>query len=138
MLGYLSSRFSGRRVRTPLFPQFEASECGAACLRAILAHYGRWEPIEELREACGVSRDGANAADIVRAGEKYGLKMTGWRKEIGDLRDMELPVILFWEFNHFVVLEGIGNGQYHLDDPANGRRTVSEETFDQARHSADG
>ena len=132
MLGSLSGRFSGRRVRTPLFPQFEASECGAACLGVLLAHYGRWEPIEELREACGVSRDGASAADIVRAGERYGLKITGWRKEIGELRSMELPVILFWEFNHFVVLEGIGNGRYYLNDPANGRRTVEKETFDQA------
>ncbi len=132
MLGSLSGKFSGKRVRTPLFPQFEASECGAACLGVILAHYGRWEPIEELREACGVSRDGASAADIVTAGERYGLKITGWRKEIGDLRSMELPVILFWEFNHFVVLEGIGNGRYYLNDPANGRRTVEEETFGQA------
>ena len=132
MLEILTGRFSGKRVRTPLFPQFEASECGAACLGVILAHHGRWEPIEELREACGVSRDGANAADIVTAGERYGLSITGWRKEIGELRKLELPVILFWEFNHFVVLEGIGNGRYHLNDPANGRRTVGEETFDQA------
>ena len=85
-----------------------------------------------MREACGVSRDGASAADIVTAGERYGLKITGWRKEIGDLRSMELPVILFWEFNHFVVLEGVGTGCYYLNDPANGRRTVGEETFDQA------
>ena len=134
MLGSLSGRFPGKRVRTPLFPQFEASECGAACLGVILAHYGRWEPIEELREACGVSRDGASAADIVTAGERYGLKITGWRKEIGDLRSMELPVILFWEFNHFVVLEGIANGRYYLNDPANGRRTVGEETLRSGLH----
>ena len=132
MLGGLSGRFSGKRVRTPLFPQFEASECGAACLGVILAHYGRWEPIEELREACGVSRDGASAVDIVRAGERYGLEITGWRKDVGALRDLEFPVILFWEFNHFVVLEGIGNGRYYLNDPANGRRTVGDETFDRA------
>ncbi len=122
----------GKRLRTPLFPQFEASECGAACLGVILAHYGRWEPMEGLREACGVSRDGSSAADIVAAGERYGLKIRGWSKEIGELRSMELPVILFWEFNHFLVLEGIGKGRYFLNDPANGRRVVSEETFDQA------
>ena len=132
LLGSLLGKFSGKRVRTPLFPQFEASECGAACLGVILAHYGRWEPIEVLREACGVSRDGASAADIVTAGERYGLKIIGWRKQIDELRNMELPVILFWEFNHFLVLEGIGNGRYDLNDPANGRRTVGEETFDQA------
>ena len=128
----IPGRRVGKRARTPLFPQFEASECGAACLGIILAHHGRWEPIEELRQACSVSRDGASAADIVAAGARYGLKISGWRKRIGELRNMELPVILFWEFNHFVVLEGVGNGRYYLNDPANGRRTVGEETFDQA------
>ena len=132
MLGSLTRRFVKKRIRTPLFPQFEASECGAACLGAVLAHFGRWVPIEELREACGVSRDGTNAADIVNAGERYGLKITGWRKQVDELSDLELPVILFWEFNHFVVLEGFGQGRYYLNDPANGRRTVGEETFDQA------
>ena len=88
--------------------------------------------MEGLREACGVSRDGSSAADIVAAAEKYGLMMRGWRKETGELRSMELPLILFWEFNHFLVLEGIGKGRYYLNDPANGRRTVGEETFNQA------
>ena len=132
ILGSLSGRFFGKRVCTPLFPQFEASECGAACLGVVLAHFGRWVPIEELREACGVSRDGTNAADIVNAGERYGLKITGWRKQVDELRELELPAILFWEFNHFVVLEGFGQGRYYLNDPANGRRTVGEETFDRA------
>ncbi len=121
-----------KRLRTPLFPQLETSECGAACLGIVLAHYGRWEPIEKLRDACGVSRDGTSAADIVRAARKFDLQVTGWRREISQLHDIELPAILFWEFNHFLVLEGIDKGRYHLNDPANGRRTVSEETFDRS------
>lgn len=121
-----------KRLRTPLFPQLETSECGAACLGIVLAHFGQWEPIEELRKACGVSRDGSSAADIVKAGRKYNLKVSGWRKQVSELAGIRLPAILFWELNHFVVLEGIEKGRYHLNDPANGRRTVSEETFDQA------
>ena len=121
-----------RRVRTPLFPQFEAAECGAACLGIMLAHFGRWESIESLRVACSVGRDGSSAADIVNAGKKYGLAITGWRKELHEIGDLELPAILFWEFNHFVVLEGVGPGRFHLNDPANGRRTVGEEGFDRA------
>ena len=121
-----------RRIRTPLFPQFEASECGAASLGVVLAHFGRWEPMEELRKACGVGRDGSSAADIANAARRYGLRVTGWRKSVSELREMALPVILFWEFNHFVVLEGYGRGRYYLNDPANGRRVVGEETFDQA------
>ena len=123
---------AGRRLRTPIFPQHETAECGAACLGSVLAHFGRWVPIEELRTACDVSRDGSNAADIVAAAEKYGLQVTAWSKEPRELRDLTPPAILFWEFNHFVVLEGFDRGVYHLNDPANGRRTVGEETFDKA------
>lgn len=123
---------SKKRLSTPLFPQLETSECGAACLGIVLAHYGRWEPIEELRKACGVGRDGSSAADIVKAGKRYNLKISGWRKQVSELTGIRLPAILFWELSHFLVLEGIEKGRYHLNDPANGRCTVSEETFDQA------
>ena len=124
--------FGGQRVRTPLFLQFEATECGAACLGIILAYFRRWVSLEELRVACGISRDACSAADIVRAAEGYGLSVTGWRKEPHQLHSIALPVILFWEFNHFVVLEGFSRGRYYLNDPANGHRTVSEEEFDRA------
>ena len=124
--------FGGRRVRTPLFLQFEATECGAACLGIILAYFRRWVSLEELRVVCGISRDACSAADIVRAAEGYGLSVTGWRREPHQLQSMALPLILFWEFNHFVVLEGFSRGRYYLNDPANGHRTVSEEEFDRA------
>ena len=123
---------AAKGLRTPLFPQLETSECGAACLGIVLAHFGRWEPIEALRDACGVGRDGSSAADIVNAGKRYDLKISGWRKQVGELHDVRLPAILFWEFNHFLVLEGLARDRYYLNDPANGRRTVNEETFDQA------
>ena len=128
-LGVHLKRFAGRRIRTPLFPQIEAAECGAACLGVVLAHFGCWVPVEDLRLACGVNRDGTSAADIVRAGKRYGLNITGWSKQIDELGDISLPAIVFWEFNHFVVLEGIGRDRFYLNDPANGRRTVSAETF---------
>lgn len=118
-----------RGVRTPVFPQFESAECGAACLGSILAYFGRWESMDRLREACGVSRDGSSAADIARAARSFGLEASGWRKQLDELRDVPLPAILFWDFRHFVVLEGMGPGRYRLNDPANGRRSVDEETF---------
>ncbi len=132
MLRRLLRRIFRWRTRTPLFPQLEVTECGAACLGAILAYYGRWVTIEELRTACGVSRDGSSAADIVTAGRKFGLEISGWRRSIAGLKDIEFPAILFWEFNHFVVLEAIKNGRYYLNDPANGRRTIDEESFSQS------
>ncbi len=121
-----------RRLRTPIIPQLEAAECGAASLGIVLAHFGRWAPLEELRDACSVSRDGANAADIVRAGARYGLRLRGWRREVDALGDLRLPAILFWEFSHFLVLEGVAEDRYYLNDPANGRRSVSRDVFSKA------
>ena len=132
MFRNLLSKVFRRRIRTPLFPQLDVTECGAACLGAILGFYGRWVSIEELRTACGVSRDGSSATDIVNAGKQYGLKITGWRRSISGLRDISLPAILFWEFNHFVVLEHIRGSRYYINDPANGRRTVGEEIFNRS------
>ena len=121
-----------RRLRTPIFPQYEATECGAACLGSVLAHFGRWVSQEELRDTCAVSRDGSTAADIFRAAKQYGLEVEAWTKEPDQLKDLELPSILFWEFNHFVVLEGFGNGVYYLNDPAVGRRTLDEQEFSES------
>ncbi len=134
--GASASRTSGGSrpgvVRTPVFPQLRSTECGAACLGMVLAYYGRWVGSEELRDACRVSRDGSSAADIVTAAERYGLRAAGWSKTIDALRQVRLPAILFWEFNHFVVLEGFRRDRYCLNDPANGRRTVSAEEFSRA------
>ena len=126
------TRLLPRRRRSPLFPQMETSECGAACLGIVLAYHGRWVAMEELRAACHVSRDGASAADIVQGGKAYGLNVTGWRRSIEDLPDLPQPAILFWDLSHFLVLEGVSKGRYYLNDPANGRRTVGEETVSQS------
>ena len=121
-----------RRVRTPLVLQLEAPECGAACLASVLAYFGRWVSLDEMREACGVGRDGCSAADIVRAAREYGLEVTGWKQELEDIPKLPLPAILFWEFRHFVVLEGVGKGRYFLNDPSRGRRAIDEDGFDRA------
>ena len=123
---------SRRWVRTSVLLQLTETECGAACLGIVLSHFGRWVSIEELRDACSVGRDGCSAADIFRAARRYGLEVKGWRRQPHQLLEMPLPMILFWEFHHFVVLEGFRGGRFLINDPANGHRTVSEEEFDQA------
>jgi ABC-type bacteriocin/lantibiotic exporter with double-glycine peptidase domain len=107
--------------------QMEVTECGAACLAMVLARHGHHAPLPEVRQACGVSRDGASALALVQAARGYGLEARGVKAELEQLRLLPLPAILHWDFDHFVVLERVAGRRLILVDPACGRLRVGLE-----------
>lgn len=120
-------------AKVPVVMQLEALECGAACLCMVLAYYNKWIPLEQVREDCGVSRDGSNARNVLKAARFYGLDAKGYRFEPEMLKEHgSFPCIIHWNFNHFVVLNGFRNGKAFINDPARGTYSVPMETFDES------
>ena len=120
-------------ANVPVIMQMEALECGAACLAMVLAYYGKWIPLEQVRADCGVSRDGANARNVLRAARSYGLSAKGYRYETETLRNKgTFPCIIHWNFRHFVVLTGFRGKKAYLCDPAKGSYSVPMEVFDES------
>lgn len=115
--------------KTPIVIQMEAVECGAAALGIVLGYHGCYLSLEELRMQCGVSRDGVNAYNIIEAAKSYGMDAAGYRASLEELRSIALPAILFWNHNHFLVLEGFGKDRVFINDPAFGRISISHEEF---------
>ena len=120
-------------AKVPVIMQMEALECGAACLTMVLAYYQKWIPLEQVRVDCGVSRDGSNALNVLKAARSYGLEASGYRMEPEMLREEgSFPCVVHWNFNHFVVLCGFKGNHAYLNDPARGNVKITIEEFDRS------
>ncbi|MBQ3794744.1 MAG: NHLP family bacteriocin export ABC transporter peptidase/permease/ATPase subunit [Butyrivibrio sp.] len=120
-------------VKVPVIMQMEALECGAACLTMIMAYYGKWVPLEQVRVDCGVSRDGSKAKNVLVAARSYGFEAGGVRCGLEALKkDVSYPCIIHWNFNHFVVLDGFKGGYAYINDPARGRVRLPMAEFDKS------
>ncbi|WP_422001443.1 NHLP family bacteriocin export ABC transporter peptidase/permease/ATPase subunit [Reyranella sp.] len=121
--------FWKRRVRTPTVFQMEAVESGAAALGIVLAYHGRRVPLEELRAACGASREGSKPEDLIRAAKGYGLETVSENRQAEEVLRGPFPVIVPWNVDQFVVVEGTSGSKVHLNDPATGPRDVARKEF---------
>ena len=120
-------------AKVPVIMQLEALECGAASLAMVMAYYGKWVPLEQVRSDCGVSRDGSSAGNMVSAAESYGFQVSAYKRTPASFRQHgQYPCIIHWNFNHFVVLNGFRGEYAYINDPARGSIKVSAEEFDRS------
>lgn len=126
-----TKRYRHKR-RVPPLQQMEAVECGAACLAMIMSYYKRKTTVAEMREFCGVGRDGLNALALVKSGRAFGLKVRAISLQENNFSNVKLPAIVHWEFNHFLIVERWTPDSVQLVDPASGRRSVTGEEFDRS------
>ncbi|HAU99878.1 MAG TPA: NHLP family bacteriocin export ABC transporter peptidase/permease/ATPase subunit [Lachnospiraceae bacterium] len=128
--GRKKAKASAGYAKTPTVFQMEATECGAASLAMVLGYFGKFIPLEQMRIETGVSRDGCSAGNIVKAAKRLGLEANGYRKNVEGLLSLPVPCIIHWNFNHFVVWEGVKGNDYYINDPAMGRRKLTFEDID--------
>ena len=133
----LTERFPGLRrlamvghKKVPFIPQHSDVECGVACLAMVLAYHGKHVAREQLRSVLGPTRDGVRAAHLLRTGRHFGLQARGVKAELPALRHVPRGAVLHWQFNHYVVLQGVGKAHLDIVDPGRGPRRVTWEEVD--------
>jgi ABC-type bacteriocin/lantibiotic exporter with double-glycine peptidase domain len=121
-----------KRKHAPIYFQYSATECGIASLAMIFAYYKNHVSLEDLRDKCGVSRDGSRADTLIKVAKEYGYEAQAYSVDIDDIKKISHPVIAFWNFNHYVVINRAANNKFYINDPAMGAQVVSHDEFDKS------
>ncbi|MFA0016718.1 cysteine peptidase family C39 domain-containing protein, partial [Vibrio lentus] len=116
--------FSGKK-RVPLIMQAEVSECGLASLAMISSYYGARSNVATFRKFQTLSAQGMSLKQIMGLANETGLISRALRCELNEVGNLKLPCILHWDLDHFVVLTGISNQWFYINDPALGKRKGS-------------
>jgi NHLM bacteriocin system ABC transporter peptidase/ATP-binding protein len=131
MLSFFFKPF--KKFRTPTLLQVEHTECGVVALAMVFGYFKKWFSIEYLRDACGVSRDGSNALNLLKFAREVGFDSHGYSLELEELKQMtSFPMIIHWKFNHFIVIEKIRGKKFWVNDPATGRQVLHEREVDES------
>lgn len=106
------------------------TDCGATCLKMLLAFYGQDVPLEQLIDECNTRLIGCSAKDILRVGKAHGLDMIAYQMDAEELMRQDRPAVIWWMYNHFVVFAGMDeDGKAVICNPDRGRYRVSKGTF---------
>lgn len=120
-----------RRRRVPVILQLSTRECAGSCLAMVLSYFGRRTSASECRECFDGGRDGTSAISIVRAARSHGLIARRYSVTLSNFHRIPLPAIVYWNFNHFVVVERFSPNRVDIVDPAVGRRRLTAAEFDE-------
>lgn len=110
----------------PFHQQIYRADCGPTCLRMVAQYYGKFFNPYKMKYISRINREGASLLDLTKTAEKIGFRATGLRIKPEFLKEIDLPVILHWDLNHFVVLFEIKNMIYCIADPSKGILEISE------------
>ena len=118
-------RMGWGKSRVPMLLQTEEAECGLACLAMVATHHGLKTDLPTLRKRFSLSLKGATMMDLTRMAGQLQLTPRALRAELEHLPQLQLPCVLHWDLNHFVVLVALRGGKAVLHDPARGIRRLS-------------
>ena len=120
-----------KKAKVPIILQLEEMEGGAACLTMILAYYKKWIRLDRVREACGISRDGIQPETLAAVAKEYGLACRQEEISLPELsKRKDVPAILLWETDQYVVLRGIGKKGIYINHPTKGELCISVAQFE--------